>query len=244
MNHGEDSWEAAISRATQGMSDQGRRERRRHGRRFAAWCRERGLEPTDLGRTHLEDYLGTLRSGDPQLPCKARCSLRAIMREVDVEYAARSAGLGFQTALLSAATGTPLERLIDAVARQSPRRMTVRRSALGRLLAWCAEVGVEPTTAELVDLAQFRQWLVETGIRHPGEVMMVAKDFIQLRHSADGRRLLGEPEPIRRRLRIEMAAPLRPRFEVANIHSPDPLGTVVPKAAFVSAFRTQNEKAT
>jgi hypothetical protein len=66
-------------------------------------------------------------------------------------------------------------------------------------------------------------------------VMVVAKDFIQLRHSDEGRRILGEAPPTRAPLKLELHDPLQPRFDVGRIGSADPLGQLPPRVEFLPA---------
>jgi len=223
-----EAWNTAIARAIESLSPGGARERRRHAAGFAAWCATRELEPGMAGRSELDAYLASLGTGDRQLPAKARCALRAVMREIDPEHAARVAGLGNQTKLLPDLYEGGLGALVEEVCATAPSRRAVRRACLTRLFAWCSAVGVDPLALDLGDLTQFRAWLVEVRA-HVGETMVVAKDFILLRHSAEGRRMLGENAPRPTPLRLELEAPLRPRFELGDLASPDPL-TPLPAA--------------
>jgi hypothetical protein len=235
MNSDQASWEVAIATATQGMSEGGRRDRRRDGRRFAAWCTDHGLSPMSVDGEIVRQYITDLRGADPQQHVKVLSSIRTIMRVLDPEQAARATGLGSQAHQLARIAGSPLSALVYLVAAQFPARISVRRSAVGRLLAWCADVGVEPTAVQLVDLHQFRAWLIEMGLGRPGEVMVVAKDFIQLRHSDEGRRILGEAAPTQAPLKLELHDPLQPRFDIGRISSSDPLGQLPPRVEFLPA---------
>lgn len=202
-------WDEAVVAVTTSLSTQGARERGRHARGFAAWCAERGLDPATAERGALERYIESLPGSDGQLKAKARCALRAILREIDPEHAARAAGLGNQASLLE---NLPegLSALVHMTVERRPERRAVIASALTRLLAWCEEVDANPLCITPTDLPQFRRWLVEVGTTVP-ETMVVAADFLDLRYSAAGRELLGEhraPRP----LAIELEAPLRARF--------------------------------
>jgi hypothetical protein len=219
---GIDTWEQAIATASEGKSPSAVRARTRNARRFAEWCAARGLDAGHAARTDLDAYVGDLGGGDPQLASKVRCDLRAVLRVIDPEHAARSIGLGTQTRHLLTAAGTPLGVLAQAVVDQQPTRSLVRAAALGRLFTWCEEVALQPTAVTAADLGQFWSWLVEIG-SDLRETKVVAKDFVGLRHSPAGRAILGEPEPVRRPLKLEDARPLQPRFELEELPSTDPL---------------------
>jgi hypothetical protein len=223
------TWEAAIEAACAGYSEPEVRARRGNARRFAQWCAERGLDPTATERQEVDAYLDDLPGTDWQRRLKAASRLRHVMRDIDPRHAARSAGLGSQVHLLRATAGTPLGRLKDHVVRQfdSPVRQAVRESAIGRLLAWCADVGLDPLAIGASDLPQFRAWLRSIGIKSR-ELGVVAKDFVEARHSPEGRAILGEPEPTPRPLRLETVVPLRPRFELHDIAPADPLSDLPP----------------
>lgn len=209
------TWDQAVVTATQGMSAQGRRERTRHARWFASWCAGHGVDPANPSAAEVDAYLETVMGSDQQLRNKTRCSLRAILRRIDADRAARSIGLGNQTLQLAPYRGTPLGTLIDHLVATSGERHAVWKTYMTRLLAWCSEVGLEPTAVVLSDLFQFREWLHELRAE-PGEAAVVTKAFILRRRSTEGRSLLGEPEPVRKPLRLELGAPLRPRFEFGD----------------------------
>ena len=130
----------------------------------------------------------SLPGSDPQRQAKARCALRAVLREIEVDRAARVAGLGNQLALLQ---NLPegLAALVDEIVGRQPKRQRVVASALTRLFAWCREVDADPLSVTPTDLPQFRRWLLEVGTTVP-ESMVVAADFLALRHSPIARELL------------------------------------------------------
>jgi hypothetical protein len=183
-------WDEATAAATAGMPEQGARERRRHARNFATWTHDTGLDPDCADRAALEAYLAALPGSDPQRQAKARSALRAVLREIDVDGAARVAGLGNQLQLLE---NLPegLSALVEVIVGRQPKRRPVIASALTRLFAWCREVDADPLGLSPTDLPQFRRWLVEvaTTVR---ETVVVAGDFVAFRHSPAGRELLGE----------------------------------------------------
>jgi hypothetical protein len=224
---GTDTWEQAIATTSEGKSPSAARARTRNVRRFAEWCEARGVDAGRAARADIEAYVGDLGGHDPQLASKVRCDLRAVLRVIDPEHAARAIGLGIRTRHLLTAAGTPLGVLAQAVVDQQPARSLVRAAALGRLFAWCEEVALQPTAITAADLGQFWSWLVETG-SDLKETKVVAKDFVGLRHSPAGRAILGEPEPVRRPLKLEDARPLRPRFELEDLPRTDPLSDLPP----------------
>lgn len=217
-----DTWEQAIATASEGKSASAARARTRNAMRFADWCAARGTDAGRASRAGVEEYIGSLGGTDPQLATKVRCDLRAVLRVIDPVHAARATGLGTQTRHLGAAVGTPLGVLANAAIDQQPARSLVRAAVLGRLFAWCEEVGLQPTAVTAADLGQFWSWLVEIGA-DVKETKVVAKDFVGLRHSPAGRAILGEPEPVRRPLKLEDPRPLRPRFELEDLPRTDPL---------------------
>jgi hypothetical protein len=184
------TWDEAVAAATAGLSEAGARERRRHARAYATWTMERGLDPGGADRPVLEAYLAGLPGSDTQRQAKARCALRAVLREIDVDRAARVAGLGNQFHLLENRPDG-LAALVEEIVGRQPKRRRVVASALTRLFAWCRAVGADPLSLTPTDLPQFRRWLVEVGTTVP-ETMVVAADFIELRLSGRGRTTLGE----------------------------------------------------
>jgi hypothetical protein len=219
---GTDTWELAIATASEGKSPSAVRARTRNARRFAEWCAARGVDAVRAARADVDAYVGDLGGRDPQLASKVRCDLRAVLRVIDPGHAARAIGLGTQTRHLLTAAGTPLAVLAQAVVDQYPARSLVRAAALGRLFSWCEEVALQPTAITAADLGQFWSWLVEVG-SDIKETKVVAKDFVVLRHSPPGRAILGEPEQVRRPLKLEDASPLRPRFKLEDLPRTDPL---------------------
>lgn len=210
------AWSEAVASATLGMSDQGARERRRHARLYADWCAATGIDPAASDRDHLDTYLGSVNTEYVQLRSKMRCSLRAVLRQINPALAARAAGLGAQVRLLARNQATPRGELLDYFLGLKPSRRAVRRVGLTRLLAWCSEVGLEVTDLFIGDIQQFREWLGEVRALN-GETLGVAKDLILLRHSKAGRHILGESEPATRPLLLETSPPMQPRFDVSRL---------------------------
>jgi hypothetical protein len=199
-------WNEAIAAATSGLASVGARERKRHARAFAFWCAERELDPVVTDRSNLEAYLSSLPDRDAQRQTKVKCALRAVLREIDVDRAARVAGLGNQLHLLKDLPSA-LAALVDVIVERQPKRRRVVASALTRLFAWCREVDADPLSITPTDLPQFRRWLIEVGTTIP-ESVVVAGDFLELRYSARGLALLGLTSPPRG-LSVALGAPLR-----------------------------------
>jgi hypothetical protein len=205
------TWDEATAAATSGMAEVSARERRRHARGFAAWCAAGGLDPVTADRCNLEAYIGSLPNRDPQRHSKVRCALRAVLREIDLDHAARVAGLGNQVQCLKNLPDG-LARLVEAIVGRQPKRRAAVASCLTRLIAWCREVDADPLTITPTDLPQFRRWLVEVAT-NVGETMVVAADFIELRYSAAGRERLGE-RPSEHSLLIDLEPPMQARFSL------------------------------
>jgi hypothetical protein len=208
-----------VAHATLGLSAQGARERRRHARLYSEWCALLGLDPAASQELDLSSYLASTSDGGDQLRSKTLCSLRAVLREVDPLAAARTAGLGIQVGRLDRLDGTPPGELVKFFLGLNPHRRAVRKAGLTRLLAWCSEVGLELTDLFVGDLHQFAEWLREVRAFHR-ETVGIAKDLIQLRHSKQGRSILGEGEAVKRHLLIETAPPMRPRFHLRGSRTP------------------------
>ena len=232
-----DAWREAADRASVGLSAPARRARLRNARSFAAWCVARDLDPGSADKATVELYISALQSVDRQAPAKVKCDLRKVMQLLDPERARRVVGLGRRTTLLGAYQDSPVGRLLSEVVGRpgNSKREAVRRSALATLFTWADEVGIEPTDIGTADLPQFREWLREIGSHH-GETMVVAKDYVELRHSSEGRSILGEPEPALPRIQIGSAPALQPRFEISEVQDADPM-SVAPKLVFVPAIR-------
>lgn len=214
MDQARSEWSEAVTLATMAMSDQGARERRRHSRLYAEWCAARGMEPAVSAAGDVRSYVHAL-DGRRQLRAKARCSLRAVFRTIDRARAARVAGLGNQTSHLARYDGTPLGALLGSFVNAKPGRRGVRKASITRLLAWCAEVGLELPDVLSGDLYQFGEWLREVGSLRR-ETLGLARELISMRWSREGRRILGEAEPEAPLLSIELEAPMRPRFNLSD----------------------------
>jgi hypothetical protein len=201
-------WDGAVAQAIAGMSPVGAQERRRHAIAFANWCHAHRLEPTGANRNEVARYIATAAGRDLGKAAKIRCSLRAVAAAVDLVRSSRVFGLGQQVAIFDGLPDT-IVRLLDATAGQRPDRRAVRLSALRRLLCWAHEVDAAPESLSAVDLPQFRTWLLELGIR-PGETLVVARDFVELRWSKEGRSLFADPPVLPTRIRLQ--PPLKRRF--------------------------------
>ncbi len=164
----------------------------------------------------MSAYLDTVPAGRARV--QARSEIRKVLAVADPEHASRAIGLGDRSAILREAEGTPLGELVRAVAEQAPQPavQAVRRSALGRLFTWAAEVGVPVLNLTPADLPQFRRWVVEVGSGSRA-IAVAAKDFLELRHSPEGRRILGELEPVMKPSRVRLSAPLQPRFSLEEV---------------------------
>jgi len=217
------SWQSATEQAIKGMSSVGARERARHARQFAMWMEARGRAPEGATRGDIAAFVEWRHPNRGNQADKVRCSLRAVLGVIDPIGLSHRAGLGNQSSRLSALDGTPLGMLVERVVDQQPARRAVRRSAIGRLLAWAASVDVDPLRLDHGDLGQFRRWLQAIPVG-PGEIVVVARDLLDLRHSPDGRQILGEPEPQHLPTRIEVRSPLSPRFHLADVMGADQSG--------------------
>lgn len=220
MNEHLAPWNDVVAKATEGLGSSAARRRRMWGRRFGAWCESNGQDPRTADKAAIDAFVATLVPG-PEAT-RGRSELRALIEQLDPERAGRALGLGNRSEILAPLAGTPLGALVQAVVEQAPGagRRAVRRSALVRLFTWANEVGVAVPNLKSGDLDQFGRWVLEMGIEQL-EVKVVAKDFIELRHSPDGRRILGEPEPIPPALKVQPEAPLKPRFLLTDLPSFD-----------------------
>lgn len=225
MDARDDAWTTAVEDACRDISPGSARARRRHGRQFAEWCGANGHDPCAATSDELQSYLKKLQVGNAR--DKARCDLRAVLRAVDPVRATRVSGLGNVSAALKAAMEGPAGGLLRTTILQADDlgRQAVRASALARLVAWASEVDVALLDITAGDLIQFWQWLVEVDAAL-GETKVVARDFIELRHSPEGRAMLGEPEPTPPKLLIEVSGPLRPLFELDELPPEDPCSDV------------------
>lgn len=216
------TWDDAVAASVANLTSQSRRERTRHARNFAAWCAERAIDPRAADARAINEFLASLGGRDCQLRTKARSSLRAVLREIDPVVAGEVTGLGCQIHALEAASPA-LKQLADEVVQRLPARVRVRRSALGRLFTWAAEVGVDPGSLTVADVPQFQDWLHERGCA-ANDYLPVAREFIALVESPVGRATFGRPDKKPARpLRLELRSPLAPRFDLQAV-TPDRFG--------------------
>ena len=235
MDNCSDTWDAAVEATCIGKARSTARRRRLSARRFVEWCAEHGHDPRTAAAATVRGYIASLPTDDPQAPLNVACDLRMVLRAVDPVASARTLGLGNRSEVLKELAGTPLGALVqDVIDRfRQPAHRAVRKSALARLFVWAAEVGISPIAVTATDLGQFWAWLVAVGAGSP-QTKVVAKDFVELRHSAVGRAILGEPEPVARPLKIADPRPLRPRFALADVPRLDPLSDVPAPVSFRS----------
>lgn len=174
-----------------------------------------GIDPVRSEAATIKAFVETLSSG--REATVGRSQLRAIFERIDQDLAADALGLGDRSRILEPVFGTPLGDLVSAVINQvaEPRRRAVRKSALVRLFTWADSVGTAVTDLTAGDLDQFGRWVQDVGSGN-GEIKVVAKDFIGLRSTPEGRRILGEPEPTPRALRLVPEAALKPRFALKD----------------------------
>lgn len=212
-----DAWLGAVHQACEGLSAPARRSRRLAARRFEDWCQSRSIHPAEACKSDVEAFLSTIDSDDAQAVNKARCNLRKVLEALDPHSSRRTLGLGSRTRFLARQATEPVGRLVEIVVQMAStkERQAVRRSSLATLFAWADEVGVQPIEILAGDMPQFRAWLPEVHAM-VGETMVVARDFLELRHSPEGRTILGEPEPEPPRLKIGQVPALRPRFRTAR----------------------------
>jgi len=228
MNTSQMSWSEAVDTACTPMGATGARERRRHARGFASWMEGIGRAAADARASDLDPYLATMPAADRKLRSKVRCSLRAVLKVQEPLGLGERISLGVERRRIDAVVDTPLGALIRMVAEQAPDRVAVRLSAITRWLVWAAEVDADPLLLDHGDLPQFRRWLRLIRVR-PGEIMVVARDLLDLRHSESGRAILGERQPERRPMQLEQVAPLTPRFRPEDVRPWDPLSTFGPE---------------
>jgi hypothetical protein len=162
----------------------------------------------DATREQVARHISAEAGNDPRRASKIRCSLRAVLSTIDGERSGHVLGLGVRVDAFRDLTA-PLAKLADLTIDRVPGRRAVRRSALGRLFVWALEVDAAPESLTAIDMAQFRAWLIDVGVR-PGEILAVAHNFVELRWSEAGRTLF-RPRPAAA-TRIQLEAPLAHRF--------------------------------